>query len=849
MKLLNKTLLGGLIAAGGLLMASHSAMAVGEQVLFIKGGEITTGGHERGSDTDRTEQGASILNFTTVGGNHGWGQFADAIRDLGYVPEEISEAQGNQDAGNGPERNQGRQFAGEPVDLANMDLSPYSVIVLGSNNAVYQTADVDAVEQYVINGGSLLVISDSNFGSNQADASDSDQQFLDRFGLIMNQDLGTYTVTKNDHAVISDHPILNNVNAFDGEGVTPISLAERAPNGVSRQIIVRVPSGQTLRQNNASADPDRNGTRRGFTRTARANDGVLVEATLGSGRVLAHFDRNTFFNDRGAGTWLTRSRDVNGLALQNTQYAQNLIEYLVTGEVSGVASQTPVQPTPPISPSEPTPTDEQGRLERSAWVLNASNTQNQVSAAVDGNLSTRWATRQPQQAGQTFEIDLGSELSINRLVLNSGEHPDDYPRGYILSASVDGSNFQTVANGNGTQTVVDINFAQGNYRYLAIEQTGSTSSNWWTIAEVDVYSAEPPVATDPTPEPSPEPAPLPTPAPTADQFAFGAAFQTIPGLIEAESYDEGGEGVAYSDSDPQQRGEFHRQREGVDVGDSSSASDQRFVGWIQDGEWLEYTTQITPGQYNVNFRVADPRNPNGSISLLIDGQAVAQLSVPQTSDWQNYVDVSVNDVDLSGFSGEHIVRLEFSQGSFNVDSMRFSQITNADTVNIIETTEPANEPLRSAFISTAIPGRIEAENYDQGAAGVTHSDSDNGNNGQAYRTDDVDIVPSLDNGGGYNIAWVRDNEWLEYSVATVAAGTYNLEVRVAAPSNSPGGSIQLTLGGVVLGSAEVSRTGGWQTWQTLRLNNVTLNGGTDQVLRLDVQGRSFNLNWLEFTQQ
>ncbi|WP_086933100.1 discoidin domain-containing protein [Agarilytica rhodophyticola] len=136
-----------------------------------------------------------------------------------------------------------------------------------------------------------------------------------------------------------------------------------------------------------------------------------------------------------------------------------------------------------------------------------------------------------------------------------------------------------------------------------------------------------------------------------------------------ESYDEGGQGIAYNDSDPQQRGQFHRQREGVDVGDAASASDGRFVGWINDGEWLEYTSEIVPGIYDFTLSVADPANASGIIRMLVGGVEVGTVNVPVTGNWTKFEDVTLENVDLSAYSGRHIFRLEFINGSFNLDAI------------------------------------------------------------------------------------------------------------------------------------------------------------------------------------
>ncbi len=59
----------------------------------------------------------------------------------------------------------------------------------------------------------------------------------------------------------------------------------------------------------------------------------------------------------------------------------------------------------------------------------------------------------------------------------------------------------------------------------------------------------------------------------------------------------------------------------------------------------------------------------------------------------------------------------------------------------------------------ALPGRIEAEDYDAGGEGVAYHDTTPGNEGGVYRLDDVDIEP-LTGSKGYNVGWIRPGEWL-----------------------------------------------------------------------------------------
>ena len=161
-----------------------------------------------------------------------------------------------------------------------------------------------------------------------------------------------------------------------------------------------------------------------------------------------------------------------------------------------------------------------------------------------------------------------------------------------------------------------------------------------------------------------------------------------------------------------------------------------------------------------------------------------------------------------------------------------------------ETTNP-NPTEQSAFKNHSIPGVIQAEDYDNGGQGVAYNDTEVRNIGQQGRIDQgVDLENTKDNGGGTNIGWTANGEWLEYTVANVTAGTYDIQFRVAS-NNSNNKSITAKLGNTNLGSVTIPNTQGWQNWQNVIIRDVAISSGS-QVLRLDISGGGFNINWFEF---
>lgn len=132
--------------------------------------------------------------------------------------------------------------------------------------------------------------------------------------------------------------------------------------------------------------------------------------------------------------------------------------------------------------------------------------------------------------------------------------------------------------------------------------------------------------------------------------------------------------------------------------------------------------------------------------------------------------------------------------------------------------------------SLGIPGIVQAEDFDQGPAGIAYSDTTPGNIGKAYRSTDVDMEPTSDSGGGYNLGWVAAGEWMKCTVHVAAAGIYDLEVRVA--SRGSGGTFHIEIDGVDrTGPVTIPETGGWQQWSSVHKRRLQLVAGR-QVWRV-----------------
>ncbi|MEM9446160.1 MAG: malectin domain-containing carbohydrate-binding protein [Verrucomicrobiota bacterium] len=147
--------------------------------------------------------------------------------------------------------------------------------------------------------------------------------------------------------------------------------------------------------------------------------------------------------------------------------------------------------------------------------------------------------------------------------------------------------------------------------------------------------------------------------------------------------------------------------------------------------------------------------------------------------------------------------------------------------------------------SIGIPGRIEAEDYNEGGQNVGYFDKTTGNIGGLYREDDVDLDSNQE--GGYCIGWVRKGEWVAYTINVAETGYYNVVARVAS-GNGANKSLAFEVDGELVGSSLTFNTNGdgWYDWKLKSGDPLFLEAGV-QELRILLQNNKFNLDYVELS--
>ena len=110
-----------------------------------------------------------------------------------------------------------------------------------------------------------------------------------------------------------------------------------------------------------------------------------------------------------------------------------------------------------------------------------------ASNAVDDDATTRYSTGAPQTPGQYLQVDLGRPERLARLVVDTGASTGDYPAGYSVTVSRNGTDWSApVATGTGSGQLTTISLDGRPARYLRVTLTASSGS-WWSVADVRAY--------------------------------------------------------------------------------------------------------------------------------------------------------------------------------------------------------------------------------------------------------------------------------------------------------------------------------------------------------------------------
>ncbi len=227
-----------------------------------------------------------------------------------------------------------------------------------------------------------------------------------------------------------------------------------------------------------------------------------------------------------------------------------------------------------------------------------------------------------------------------------------------------------------------------------------------------------------TPTPTLTPSATPTPSPTPP-CAYGPHVipQNGSARVQAEDYMCGGQGVAYNDINSNGGSgscnasyRIDEPNPGVELENTSDSGGGCNVGWIRSGEWLRYEV-VAPQAFRYEVILRAAATSNGAVRIRVTNALgtveTASITIPNTSGWQNWTNVTVSDPNLSLLAGTNIVEIYIENQGFNLNYFDIRQFVPTPTPEpgTGEILFVVGNPNSLTNGDTAVRNRLEGRGY------------------------------------------------------------------------------------------------------------------------------------------
>lgn len=248
---------------------------------------------------------------------------------------------------------------------------------------------------------------------------------------------------------------------------------------------------------------------------------------------------------------------------------------------------------------------------------------------------------------------------------------------------------------------------------------------------------------------------------------------------------------------------------GVQAETTQDVGGGKNVGYFHDGDWMSYSdikfTAPMTGSYKITYRVAS--GGSGASFALHEADKSAQydvVNIPSTGGLQKWIDL------------ERTITLKAG-----VHSLGLTTLTRGSGYNL--------NWFKVEFKGLPLPATIEAEDYSEMSG--------------------IQTEPTSDTGGGLNVGYFHENDWLTYTDKVIdipTTGTYKVTFRVASQGGGGSFSFHEADRSKQYGTVVVPQTGGSQKWVNV-VQTINLTAGAHKFgLTTLTRGPSgFNLNWFK----
>ena len=193
----------------------------------------------------------------------------------------------------------------------------------------------------------------------------------------------------------------------------------------------------------------------------------------------------------------------------------------------------------------------------------------------------------------------------------------------------------------------------------------------------------------------------------------------IPGTLEAEDFDEGGQNVAYYESDTKPADASYRGEHAVDVRADGNASGNYYIGDVQPGEWMCYTIDVgEDGAYSIDTYIVKGDGSKGSFYFEVDGRGASRGIDMPLGGWADFSHkATVGNIQLT--KGKHVLKY-YASTPGNIDKFvltRTGKLEDLSNSFVYPVTKAMSNPLFVGFDSPMYNSWIKGPLYTADASG------------------------------------------------------------------------------------------------------------------------------------
>lgn len=274
---------------------------------------------------------------------------------------------------------------------------------------------------------------------------------------------------------------------------------------------------------------------------------------------------------------------------------------------------------------------------------------------------------------------------------------------------------------------------------------------------------------------------------------------------------------------------------------TSSGADRSGMKWLRNYMSSDKAKNVT-AKFCGKGAAGPSITVEASKSTIVLGNSV-DFSVKLNSEKDGIKTVTFFDGNTKIGEGENFTWTPEKAGEYSISVVvatnNNEEVKGSATIKVVEPNKPYGGT------AAVIPGKIEAENYDEGASGMAYYDKSAGNScdntTNYYRKDDVDLK-KIDDGAA--VGSFEADEWLSYTVDVKESGEYDVTLRLG-EGNSSGSLLVSFDKSDVEQEVNVDKIGDWGVFDEIKVKKMQLVEGVQNML-IKNTGSWIDIDWIKF---